>query len=289
MPATLTADPNQIVQVDPKDLKFNEALFQKMPKLTDEARELLLADITNRGVTVPVEITSDGTVIDGHNRVNLAKEAGITSVPAIVKDFESDEAATAHVFAVNLQRRHLNQADKRKLVKEYLALDPYKSNRQVAEELGGAVSDKTVGAVRDEAEKAGEVEKTEERVGKDKKKRSTTGKSKKASPAAAERKKIEQERAATSHIRLGLDEAARLITKLDGFSAETMMGVLANATKAKAKLTESLEVALPLYLNLAAALGIEVGFEDVTEDAEGDTAEAEGTQETEDKSADEAF
>jgi len=270
---TLTADPNTIVQVDPKDLKFNEALFQKMPQLNDEARQLLLNDIAARGVTVPVEITPEGVVVDGHNRVNLAKEAGITSIPAIVKSFEDDEAATAHVFAVNLQRRHLNQADKRKLVKEYLALDPYKSNRQIAEELGGAVSDKTVGAVRDEAEATGEVEKSSTRKGKDGKTRSATKKS--SSKGASERQKIEKTKSAVTAIRLGLDEAKRFAQKIEDFDHTTILGVLANANKAKANLTEALTVMLPIYMNLAAELGIE-GYEFV----DTDEAPAEGQQDT---------
>lgn len=257
---TLTAKPDTIQQFDPKDLKFNEKLFQKMPQLTDEARELLLADIAARGVTVPIEITTDGVVVDGHNRVRLALEAGVDTIPAIVKEFGSDEEATAHVFSVNLQRRHLNQADKRKLIKEFLALDPYKSNRQVADELGGTVTDKTVGAVRDEAEKAGEITKSKARTGKDGKTRSTS--KPKASKGASERRKIEQERNAVSSIRLGVDEAARLAQKVEGFSVETILGVLANATKAKAKLAESLTVMLPIYLALAVELGVEVeGYE----------------------------
>lgn len=264
---TLTADPHLVIQVDPTELTFNEALFQKMPQLGDEAKELLLADIAARGVTVPIEITPEGVVVDGHNRVRLAVEAGCESIPAIVKSFDSDEDATAHVFAVNLQRRHLNQTDKRKLVKEFLALDPYKSNRQVAQELGGAVTDKTVGDVREEAEAEGTVEKATTRKGKDGKTRSTTPAKKKTSPGAAERKKIESERSACSNIRLGIDEAARLIAKNDGFSAETMMGVMSNATKAKAKLVESLTVALPLFLSLAAELGVE-GYAYVEEDTE---------------------
>lgn len=283
---TLTADPTSIVQVDPASLKFNEALFQKMPQLTDEARELLLADITARGVTVPIEITPASVVVDGHNRVRLAIEAGIDSIPAIVKHFDSDEAATAHVFAVNLQRRHLNQADKRKLVKEFLALDPYKSNRQVSEELGGAVTDKTVGDVRSEAEAEGTVEKATTRKGKDGKTRSATS-SKKKSPAAGERKKVEQERMATSNIRLGIDEAARLIQKNQGFDASTMMGVLSNSTKAKAKLVESLTVALPVFIELAAHLGIE-GYEFTEQAPEGEDAPAdEAEQGTQDATKDE--
>lgn len=258
MSPTLTADPTSVIQIDPKNVKFNEALFQKMPQLTDEAREQLLADIAARGVTVPIEITPASVVVDGHNRVRLALEAGIDSIPAIVKAFDSDEEATAHVFAVNLQRRHLNQADKRKLIKEFLALDPYKSNRQIAEDLGGTVTDKTVGSVREEAEKTGEVKKATTRKGKDNKTRSTG--SKKASPAAAERRKVEQERKTTATIRLGLEEASKLAQKIEGFSAETMMGVMSNQTKGKVNLAEALTVMLPLYIELAAHLGIE-GYE----------------------------
>ncbi len=54
------------------------------------ALKLLKASIQKRGVIMPLLVTPDGEVIDGHRRLQCAKELGIAEVP--VKRVERDEA-----------------------------------------------------------------------------------------------------------------------------------------------------------------------------------------------------
>lgn len=239
-------------ETDPQDLTFDEATYQKLPPLGEDDFKALMKDIEVNGVMVPVEVTSAGVVVDGHNRVNAAVALGMTKIPVTVRDFDSPDEAAAHVFAVNLQRRHLNRADKAKLIKAYLALDPYKSDRQVAAELGGAVTDKTVGAHRADMEEAGDLPEAPVRKTKAGGKQSAAKKSK---IPASDRQKAEKERTVASTLRLGADEAFRLVSKTEGFTALTMLGVV-KAPGQREKLASALATLLPLYLALAAELGV---------------------------------
>lgn len=272
MSLTLTPSSTNIVTLDPASLTINEAVFQKMPAMTEDQATTLKADIEANGVKVPVEVTEDGTVLDGHNRVQIAKSLGITGIPAIVRHFSTEADAVAHIFAVNLQRRHLNQADRKRLVKEYLLLNPYASDRQVAADLGGAVTDKTVGAHRKELEEAGTVEKTEKRKGKDGKVRSATKAPRGGKGVSSDRQKKEEARTRASYIRLGVSEAAKVLAK--GFTLEDMMGAISGAAKQREILTQTLPSVIDFYMALAASLGIE-GYEMVATDTEDAAPEAE--------------
>lgn len=274
----LTADPTTIQTMAPKNLKFNEALFQKMPAMPDDDFAKLVEDVRNFGVKVPVEVTTKGEIVDGHNRVRAAIEAGV-DVPVIVKEFESDEAATAHVFSVNLQRRHMNRSDKQKLIKEYLALDPYKSNRQVAAELGGVVDDKTVGAVREKAEAAGEIEAADTRTGKDGRKVSSKkgGSTRSKAKGNPEKKLAEDRKTKAGHLMGGINQVVGFLQKDPGLTGAIVVNSLTTARREKLK--GQLEAVLNLYTEMAAELGIE-GYE-YAEDAEADAApEAEATEQS---------
>ena len=76
--------------------------------------------------------------------------------PRVIRAGLSEAEKRAHVRAVNLVRRHLNAAQRRAIIADALRDDPAQSDRQVAAMLG--VSHPTVGAVRRELERAGDVE-----------------------------------------------------------------------------------------------------------------------------------
>ena len=75
----------------------------------------LLESIKSNGLLEPIIVRSfsAGTyeIISGHRRVNVCKELGIQTVPAIVKELNKDEAVIAMVDA-NLQREHLLPSEK---------------------------------------------------------------------------------------------------------------------------------------------------------------------------------
>lgn len=79
--------------------------FQVMPALDDDARAALRADIEAHGVQVPIVRTTDGRIIDGHNRAAIADELDI-DCPALVVDLD-DKAATETALRLNILRRHM--------------------------------------------------------------------------------------------------------------------------------------------------------------------------------------
>jgi 16S rRNA G966 N2-methylase RsmD len=144
-------------------LFFQNSIYQIMPPLDDEEYEQLKADIEDRGVQVPIEVDQSGNILDGHHRVQICQELGITSFPTLIRSGMTEAEKRSHIRALNLLRRHLNQKQKRALVAEQLKDTPELSNRSIGSKL--KVDDKTVGSVRRDLEKAAEIPQLEKRKG----------------------------------------------------------------------------------------------------------------------------
>ena len=56
-------------------------IYQVMPNLSAEEYAELKADIQLRGVMVPIEFDEKGNVLDGHHRLQICGELGITDYP----------------------------------------------------------------------------------------------------------------------------------------------------------------------------------------------------------------
>lgn len=129
--------------------------FQVMPDLSPEEYEELKADIAARGVMVAIEFDEDGNVLDGHHRLKICEELGITDYPRTVREGLTDEEKRFHARKLNMARRHLNQDQRRTLIREQLKETPEYSNRRIADQLN--VDHKTIAAQRYELEKSGEI------------------------------------------------------------------------------------------------------------------------------------
>lgn len=122
--------------------------FQVLPALTDDEYAALKADIADHGVLVPVEVDTDGTILDGHHRVRACRELDINDWPQVVRDLDDDEAKRRHARRLNMARRHLTRVQKRTLIAAEITTDPDRSDRAIGRLLG--VDHKTVGSVRRE-------------------------------------------------------------------------------------------------------------------------------------------
>jgi len=71
----------------------------------DHADEELVASVREHGVTTPIEVTGANVVISGHRRLSAARQAGLTTVPAFVRNYPTDEAAFTAMLRANLYRR----------------------------------------------------------------------------------------------------------------------------------------------------------------------------------------
>ena len=152
-----------------KNVRYEPVI--KLPPLPYEQFIGLRDSIALNGVLVPILVDSDGPVrkiIDGNYRKQIAAELGYDCPEIIHSGLDEDEKRTL-ARALNLARRHLNQAQKRELISDQLLEMSNRSNRFVAKALG--VHHATVASVRAEMEATGEISSCERTVGADGKSR----------------------------------------------------------------------------------------------------------------------
>lgn len=143
--------------------------YQVLPSMPPEQFAALKSDIAERGVLVPIDITEDGYILDGHHRYRACVELGITDFPTIVRlDLDETQRRT---FARqnNVLRRHLTRAQIRELMIQQIKETPEWANNRIAQSLG--VDKKTVQTQRKRLESTGEIPKLTQLVGLDGKKR----------------------------------------------------------------------------------------------------------------------
>lgn len=82
--------------------------YQVMPDLLDDEYEALTDSIRQHGVLVPVEIDGEtGAILDGHHRVAVCRDLGITGYPRVIRSGLSETDKIAYALSLNLARRHL--------------------------------------------------------------------------------------------------------------------------------------------------------------------------------------
>lgn len=75
---------------------------------TGEQYQLFLKDMKQNGQRQAVDITPDGTIVDGHHRVRAAKELGWTTIRVRIRsDLETDSEVELRAIEANQERRQL--------------------------------------------------------------------------------------------------------------------------------------------------------------------------------------
>jgi ParB-like chromosome segregation protein Spo0J len=101
--------------------RLQSALFRP---LSDKEHAQLIEGIRAHGVVQPFEITTDGTIIDGHERVRAARALGLTEIPVRVRDDLADQTAIDRRHAeANLNRRQLDPLDHARLAVHLFQLE----------------------------------------------------------------------------------------------------------------------------------------------------------------------
>jgi N6-adenosine-specific RNA methylase IME4 len=95
-----------------KDVETDKRFQLKYVTPTENEKKALRDDIERRGILVPLLVTADGLLLDGHRRLSAAKELEIEKVPVCILPGDSEELDwwKSTTRAVNLWRRHLNEA-----------------------------------------------------------------------------------------------------------------------------------------------------------------------------------
>jgi N6-adenosine-specific RNA methylase IME4 len=143
----------------------DQAPYQLLPDLTAGEYQDLTEDIAKRGVMIPIEYDDQGNILDGHQRLKICAELGITTFPKVVRAGMSDADKRLHVRRLNLARRHMTQEQRRSQIQKHLRETPEKSDRQIAAKLG--VSNSTVSIARKNLAKTNQVCESHTSIGAD--------------------------------------------------------------------------------------------------------------------------
>lgn len=135
---------------------------ESVPLPDQDTYDQMVEDIAARGVVVPLDITDDGTILDGRTRFRIARNLGIRRLPVRVVA-PADEFD--YMLRAALLRRHLTVAQRKGIAASLLREEPTRSDRSVARDTG--LGRDTVGTVRHEMEESGELSETDSRTGLD--------------------------------------------------------------------------------------------------------------------------
>lgn len=108
---------NEILELPLDELRPNP--YQPRKKFDDEALEELTLSIKEHGVFQPIIVkkTIKGyDIVAGERRFRASKKAGLTTIPAIIKDFSDDEMMQISLLE-NLQREDLTAIEEAKAYK----------------------------------------------------------------------------------------------------------------------------------------------------------------------------
>ena len=93
-------------------------LAGQIPVMSAAERALLMEDVRGRGIHSRLEVTTEGVVLDGRHRLEVARELGLEVVPVRVVA-PADEVE--HMVRAALARRHLTASQRGALAVELAA------------------------------------------------------------------------------------------------------------------------------------------------------------------------
>lgn len=96
---------SKIKIADIKKAKYNSPIRTDMKYL-----KTLLQSIQVNGIYMPLMVTKDMCLIDGHRRLACAEELGMLEVPAIIQDISENEKDIVYED-INTTSRKINEAD----------------------------------------------------------------------------------------------------------------------------------------------------------------------------------
>lgn len=119
-----------------------EPMLNQPRKIFDEKKlEELAKSIEENGVIQPILVVKDEngyTIVAGERRWRAAKKAGLKEIPAIIKDYTSNEKKQVALIE-NIQREDLNIIEVAKAIKELMDIEGY-TQSEVAKITGKNLS-----------------------------------------------------------------------------------------------------------------------------------------------------
>ena len=110
-----------VLKVHPRNQEFFD-------DISGEDYEQFKSSIKEDGILVSLIVAPDMTILSGHQRFKAAKELGIKTVPVKIRDdIETDDQKLKILLAANFGRNKNDDAKRRKIAAEYVALCGYKN------------------------------------------------------------------------------------------------------------------------------------------------------------------
>ena len=127
---------------------FQDSVYLREPDLKIQN---LADDMEKNGQRVPIEVTQKYVIIDGHCRIEAAKELGWEKILAVVIEVNDDAETRRRHLEANVNRRHLEKIDHVRLIKANLELEyegkslhPDKLRERIAQAFGQDKGEPTV-------------------------------------------------------------------------------------------------------------------------------------------------
>ena len=121
-------DNKTINYISPTILKIHPRNQEFFDDVMGEDYERFKQSIKNEGVLSPLIVTSDMTIISGHQRYRAAKELGLITVPVIIReDLTDEDNILKALIAANFGRIQKNESKLRKAIAEYVELCGYRN------------------------------------------------------------------------------------------------------------------------------------------------------------------
>lgn len=112
------------------DLRYHPKQSEYFPSLHSAAISALAADISTNGLREPLEITSSGVLISGHQRLRAIIELGWTEVAVVVRhDLIGEKEIERRLVECNFNRRHLSLLEQARCYKYLKELSPPAAKR----------------------------------------------------------------------------------------------------------------------------------------------------------------
>jgi hypothetical protein len=103
------------------NIKINEDYKKLVPKPSKEDYDALVKSLIDEGLQNPIIINSSGEILDGHTRYSICSKYNIP-IKREIKRFSNKLEEKIYVISSNLNRRHINKAQRARLALAYLEL-----------------------------------------------------------------------------------------------------------------------------------------------------------------------
>ena len=118
------------MKVKIEEIKINPEYEQIVQSLSEKDYLNLENSIVEDGLIYPLIINQNKTILDGHHRIKICKKHSIFEAEAIEKVLTDDLEEKEFVISCNLNRRHLNNAQKAELGLEIEKIETEKAKRR---------------------------------------------------------------------------------------------------------------------------------------------------------------